>query len=478
MSIKKNSFVLFITKISRSFLELFTMMILSRYLILEYYGHYREFLVSLQIISVIVPLGISASIIYFLSSKENKRYLPNIYIALFIISFILFALSPIITKIFDLNFKTTFFQENLLKFSIIYMCSIFATVAQNMFIALGKVKFIPIYMLVPNTFWLFGIFYSVLSHKSLDFIFTLFLIRFVLYTVITIALTFEKFEFKDINLKRMKSIFLFGLPVGVSNIIGLINTNIDKLIIGNFYDSETFAVFANGAYEMPFLSIIGGSLFNILIPTMKKHFDNNRKEELIRLWIKAGNVMITIMVPIAVSLLIFSKPLVILLFSEKYIKSVPYFALYQVKLLGRIYLYGSLFLAVGKSRLYMYNATITMTLNLILDIIFVKLFGPIGAVIATVVSTYVLVILQIFQISKILNTTIKKIYPWKEWIKAISIVFTIDFAIFYVYSIFSDSSLIGFVLFGISLILSFGILNKLINDEILKYILRIFGKFK
>lgn len=478
MSIQKYSSIMVISKLSKSLLDVFSIMILSRYLLIDQYGFYRQFLVSQQILIAIISLGIPASTMYFLSSEKKKEYLPNVYFVLGLISFSTILLSPLITKLFDLNFDTSFFQQNLLKLSFIYALSVFVTASENMIIALKKIKYMPIYILIPNIFWLLGVFLSWVLKKDLDFVLMIFLIRFLLYFFITIIFIKEKFEFKYVSKKRIKDVFLFGLPVGVSSMIGLFSTNIDKLVIGNLYDTETFAIFSNGAYEIPFLGIIGGSLFNVMIPSLKKYFDDGKKEKVNLLWNKAGWAMITIIIPIASIFIIFSETAILFLFSEKYLESVPFFRLYQVKLFFRIFLYGSFFISAGKSRLYMYNAAISMFLNLILDIILVIYVGPIGAVIATVISTFALVILQIFQISRILKLGIKDVFPWKKWSLSIIITLLISFIFYYIYNFITDNVFVGLGFMALSFLTSFIVLSKFIDDQILKYFFSLIRKRK
>jgi len=281
----------------------------------------------------------------------------------------------------------------------------------------------------------------------------------------------ERFEFSQITKKRIKAVLLFGLPVGVSAIIGKFSSNIDKLVIGNFYDSQTFAVFSNGAYEIPFLAIIGGSLFNVLIPSLKKEFENKSKERVLKLWKKAGLSMISIIVPIAATFVVFAKPSVLFLFSEKYIEAVPYFRLYQIRLFFRIFLYGSFFIAAGKSKLYMYNAAISMIMNLILDIVLVSLIGPIGAVLATLLSVLILVLLQLTQISRILSVSIKEVYPWKKWSISIVIALFISTILYLLSSLISSNIILWLFFMGISFIINFFVLSKFIDSQILDYLL-------
>ncbi len=469
MSIKKNSMLMVFSKFLKAFLDIFSIMLLSRYLMVEQYGFYRQFIISDQIIISIFALGLPASTMYFLSSKNKDKYLPNVYVVLAVVSILPLFLSGIISNIFDINFKTDFFSNNIMLLAFIYSASIFVNSSENMIIAMKKTKYMPIYVTIPSTFWLLGILFSWYFKKDLIFILIISLIRYLIYLIITIFFISQRFNFRNINFEKMKEVFLFGIPVGVSSMIGLISTNIDKLVIGNFYDIETFAIFSNGAYEIPFLTIISGSLFSVVIPSLKELFESNKTKEINLLWNKAGTAMITIIIPLASTCILFAETIVLFLFSEKYIASIPYFMLYQTKLFARIFLYGSFFIAAGKSKLYMYNAIFSMSLNFILDIILVQVIGPIGAVIATVISVFVLVMLQILQISKILSMSIKEVYPWKKWFISIIITLFLSYIIRIIYTSISSNIFVGLIFMTLSFIVSFLVLSKFIDNQIESY---------
>jgi len=472
-SIKANSTYMLISKMSKTVLDIVAVMLLARALSVQEYGFYKQFLVSQQILTAVMSLGISSSTIFYLSSEKKKEYLVNVYVSLGIISVLTILITPLSAKLFDLNFKTDFFTANWLELAVVYALSVFVTASENMLIALDKLRYMPIYVLVPSAFWTIGIAVSLIFKTNINFVLMIFLIRYLLYFILTIVFAHEKFDFKELSKNRMKEILLFGLPVGVSSMIGLFSSNISKLVVGNLYDTETFAIFSNGAYEIPLLGIIGSSLFSVIIPQLKNHFDMKKFDDVNKLWNKAGLSMIPIIVSLASIFIVFSKPIVLFLFSEKYIESVPYFSLYQVSLFFRIYSYGSFFIAAGKSKLYMINAAISMVLNLVLDITLAILIGPIGAIIAGLISTFVLVILQIYQVSRILNMSILRIYPWKEWTLSIGLSLFVSGGFYIVYNFLATSMYIGLGFAILSFTISFLVLSKFVDNQVLEYALSI-----
>ena len=114
---------------------------------------------------------------------------------------------------------------------------------------------------------------------------------------------------------------MFSVPIGLASIIGVININLDKLITGKLLSKEEFAMIATASYEIPVLGLIGMSLFNILIPSLKDKYNVSNNREIIDLWMRAGKVMITIIVPITIALIIFAKEVIVILFSDNFLNA-------------------------------------------------------------------------------------------------------------------------------------------------------------
>lgn len=451
-------------------------MILSRYLEIADYGIYRQIVISQQLVVSVLTLGIPNAALYYLSSKKEKEYLINLYTMLFSISFLVLLISPILTNLFYLNFKVIFFRKNELIIGLIYSLSIFSSVAENVLVALNKIKNVAVYALIPTTFWLVGLLVLYTSKYTVQNILTLMILRYLVGIILLVMFTYKEINFRFLNIKKIRDILVFGIPIGLSSMLGILNKNVDKLIVGYFVNNTDFAVFSNGAYEIPFLSLITSSLYTVLIPQMAKLNEIKDTKNIKKLWLRAGNIMITIMIPLASTFIFFSKPFILFMFSNKYLDSVEYFRIYQIMLYFRIYVYGSVFVATKNSKLYLTNALYSLVFNFVLDILLVIKFGPLGAVAATVMTTVFSIFLQLKYIKDILKIKFVEVFPWKNWILAIALTILINSVLYTIYHLISNNVYMGLLFMMMSFILSFYVLSKKVNGEILDYSVSILKK--
>lgn len=465
MSLKRKSLLLFSSKLLNAFFSIVLIAILSRYLTKNYYGQYKQFTMITVLITSIFSMGLPGAALYFISKRNRKLFSINIFtITIAIALFLLLCGKPICLAL-DILYKTIFFSEHWLLLSLSFTLSIISMPVINILIATERIKLIPIITIVPNIIMLLSIVAIILFELPLIAILMLFVGKQLIIVLISVAIFSHDLNLKAISGKKIKEIIIFAIPLGLSGIIGIVNTNIDKLLIRYFYQEETFAVFSNGAYELPFLGLIAGSLYSVMIPNLKKYYKAGKIKELTALWLKSGKVLITIMVPIGVSFILFARPFVIFLFSESYTDSTTIFMIYQIRILFRIYIYGSLFTACGKNLIYSLNVLINFLINFILDIVLIKLIGPPGAAIATVIALLFLIVLQNYQLSKLLKSPLSSYYPLKEWLLSIIISTAVTFVIWLPYN-YLRNEILGLFLLVFSCTINIVLLNLLVSNEL------------
>ncbi|MCU5552163.1 hypothetical protein BK742_19735 [Bacillus thuringiensis serovar pingluonsis] len=480
MDNKIKSIVLLLSKTFTVCLNLISIMIISRYLSVEVFSEYRQIIIAITLVVSIASLGLPSAALYFMSSEKRNIYLPNFYVVMLVLNILLIPVCALGIYYFDYNFNTDLFTNYFWLFLILFLLSFTNASIENIFIAFNQFKLIILVSLLPNFFFIVQLLLFLYGGKGIKGIVLALLLREVLKIVILFYFIYKtKFEIRDVSLVKIREIIMFSVPIGLASIIGVININLDKLITGKLLSKEEFAMIATASYEIPVLGLIGMSLFNILIPSLKNKYNESNNREIIDLWMRAGKVMITIIVPITIALIIFAKEVIVILFSDNFLNATNLFRIYQLNALARIYYYGAFFLALGLNRLYTINSIINLISNLFISFFLIIKFGVVGAAIAIVINTYFLVFIQCYQIAKTLDVNIKQIFPVYELIKGIVITGSITLSIYGIYIyIFTFNLWIGLIMMILAVIICVIVLNLCINDEILKYGNKIFWKLR
>lgn len=481
MDNKSKSIVLFISKCVTVCINIVTMMLITRALTTMEYSDFKQIFTQVTMVCSIFSMGIPYSVLYFFSSDEKKKeYLINVFVAITIVCLIIFILSAPIFRVFDNTFNTNIFTNNFLLVLIFTLLSFITFNIENIFIGYDSYIFLLINAVLPNTVFFIILIASYKNEITFLSVINIYIIKELIKVILLLIFSVkQKIDFNMINLNRIKQIFIFGVPIGLSSIIGSLNINIDKIVAGKFVTKETFALLATASYEIPIMSLIGVSLFNVMIRPLKDYLNNKKYNESIKLWLRCGEIMTTVVVPMIIALIIFAPEVIKILFSDKYIEATNVFRIYQVNALTRIYIYGTFFLAANKSKLYSINSLISLLSNIILSLLLVKPLGIYGVAIATVMSNLILIFIQNYQVSRIVGKNIIEVYPYKSFFIGIIISLLVNVFIYSIYNLlFEGMMVIAIVFIVISVILSFGVLSFCVNKEILQYLVNIVNRLK
>src|SRR5690606_39621704 len=102
-----------------------------------------------------------------------------------------------------------------------------------------------------------------------------------------------------------------------------------------------------------------------------------------------------ITLPIILVMMIFSGPLIEILFTQKYIDAIPIFQTYLLVGLWRNTQYGALIIASGKTKWTFYYSVIGLIFNTIVSLLLFHFFGVIGIAWGGFLSATLLSLLQL-----------------------------------------------------------------------------------
>ena len=320
-----DSFFLTFVKIVTTFTAIIQTKILATGLTLTEYGTYSQANIIVSLGASVLLLGFGDSINYFYNNKtvnndekERISFVNTIYF-LEIILGIVFALVVIIGR----NLVSAYFDNAMLSViitivSIKPMLDNILAFYQILYVSVGKAKIIAIRNLAVTILRIILMYVSVYVFENIIWIFWSLILLDVLQ-LLFFKLLFAKDGFWvnpfRFNIKKVKAILTYGLPMGVFALTNQLTRDIDKLIIGRFSDTETMAIYANCSKLLPF-DIIVMSFATVLIPYITRYISEKKKEETVKLfsnyikigyysvWILGTAVLITIYLIVCLNLLV------------------------------------------------------------------------------------------------------------------------------------------------------------------------------
>ena len=214
----------------------------------------------------------------------------------------------------------------------------------------------------------------------------------------TPALTFSKRSFKEL--------FSFGGFILLSNLINTFCNNIQGLLIGKLYNPATMGYFSKAKGTEELSSTFVSTVINqVSYPVLSEAQNDNAL--MIRMLKKFIGVLAYVTFPIMLLLILLAKPLFVLLYSDRWLPSVPYFQILCIAGIA-ICLQGinySAVAAIGKSKDLFKWTVIKRLVALCFVVGGLALWGITGILIGTVIGTFFVYFVNAGLVSKHIGYT-------------------------------------------------------------------------
>jgi O-antigen/teichoic acid export membrane protein len=426
-SILKKTVAVSIGNFSHTFQRLGLTFFLSRLLSQYDYGTYQQVWLFYGLVSEFFILGIPGGLLYFIPRLDRHRHktlvLQN-YLLLGVIGVIFAAATWISAEFVAQRFNNPALGKYLQIFCIYPILALPTASFTLLLVAEDRSSWAAIYSWLQTILFIF--FALIPAFLKMDLAWILWAIN--VYTLVlfllVIGVTMKMYQgipyHWDFGI--MRGLLAYSIPLGLSGSLTSISKLFDRAIISFLYPPDRYAIYVNGAFEVPFIELITGSLMTVLIPEFVKMLKDGKMTKVIwELWSKAAEKTALAIFPITVFLIMFSEDTIILLFSEKYLASTPVFVIYLLITPMRIVQYGVILRAIGRSELILWISIGRLVFDIGLGIAAALVIGFLGPAIEYVVMAYVMAGTYLLVIVKITKINFSKIMPWSGLVKIMTI---------------------------------------------------------
>jgi len=207
------------------------------------------------------------------------------------------------------------------------------------------------------------------------------------------------------SISRFKLLYSFGWKLLACDLIYTLSNNLRSLAIGKKYTSADLAFYDRGQqFTNMIIGNIDNALINVLFPAISKYQDNKAEvKSITRRAIKTGSFILS---PILVGLAAASKPLIILLLTDKWVEVVPYLQMFCLAYLFQPMQSSNLqaLKAIGRSDINLKLEIIKNTYGVIILLVSIVFFNdPFVVAVGFVLSTLISVLVNAVPSSKLLD---------------------------------------------------------------------------
>jgi len=429
---------------------------LTRLLLKEDYGTYQQLVMIYSIIQAILLLGIPQSLLYYYprSEKENHSLLIKqtwsivAYSAIFVI---------IATWGSSELMKNMFPEHHLQPF--IFLIGVYTGIMllvmplQNLLVLEGKeslamktmIGFTVIDIIVlPSAAWFnpstLGMVHGIIATA-------------ILKAILVLGYIYLNYLNKEhLGNTYYKEQLAYGIPVGLTAMIGIINVNVDKYLVAMFFSTSVFGVYYLGSLWAPIFGWLTQSASQVIIPRLSKAHKDKNLTEMRDLYNKSTEKLSFLFFPLTIFLILMAEPLIITMFTEKFIDTIPIFTIYMILLPTYPFRIGWILMASGQTKFLLRLAILMSATNILLSYYLITTLDGenrlLGIPFATVTVTWLSMFIIVYQSVSTLESRISEVYPWKKIFTIIGISLLSGIPVFALLS-FNLPSLVLLVASGI-----------------------------
>jgi O-antigen/teichoic acid export membrane protein len=402
--------------------RLLIVIVVARFVSKDVYGTYNQMFLVFGVLSPIFLAGIPGSLLYFfpnLRSDKKKGFIEQTDALMSILGLLYGILIFIFADTISMYFSNPALATALKIFSLYPFLNFATSTFQSYLVVREKTKIAPLFFIT-----------SAFSKLSLIAIFLIFLptsdglaMAAVLsqvptYLFIMVALIKDRINIltglTNLRWKSVKGQLSYSVPLGLAGMIGIFAYQIDKLLVSLNFTPEVYAIYAVGAFEIPVVALIGQSVNNVLVPEISRNYKDGNYKEISRLWSESLRKMALIIFPIFAVLYILADLVILALFTDKYIESVPLFRIYLYLMPIRIASYGLILRAIGKTKIDFIASIFFLVINFVVSYYLMMAMGLVGPAIGTVITTIVLAMFYLLSIKKNTSLKLDELLPVKK----------------------------------------------------------------
>jgi O-antigen/teichoic acid export membrane protein len=219
----------------------------------------------------------------------------------------------------------------------------------------------------------------------------------------------------------IREIFKFAIPLGLTDIVSVVNNRIDRYLILVTMTVAVFAEYQVGAWQIPFVVTIPYAVGAAYTPRFRELFKDGRFREGIAIWRLSITKVSLVVAPITAVFIVAAEETIALLFTDEYSAATVVFRLYCVFTLGRVAAFGSVIVAAGKPGYVLKAAFFSLLSNIAISVPLVLLIGFPGPALGTAIAFIPTVGFYCWCIARSCGISIKETFPLLSYLRVLGV---------------------------------------------------------
>ena len=212
----------------------------------------------------------------------------------------------------------------------------------------------------------------------------------------------------------IKQLLQYGKYSFGTSMTAVVSSSIDQMMIGSLVSATSAGIYNIAVRVTNMINIPTNAMATIVFPQSARRLENFGDVGVKSLYEKSVGTVLAMLFPAIVIAYVFAGPVIHFIGDERYPESIP---LLQLTLLSAFFIpftkqFGTILESTGRVKLNFYATVISVILNVVVNYVFIRYWGIIGAAMAMLVSYLILFTATYFILKKILGISMVAVWRY------------------------------------------------------------------
>jgi len=204
----------------------------------------------------------------------------------------------------------------------------------------------------------------------------------------------------------------YAIPFGFAIVVGILQTNLHSYAVSHYFDAATFAIYSVGCLQIPIVDFIITPASSVMMVRMSERIGQGRSGDLLAMWHDMSRKLALMFVPLVTLLLLNAHNIIVLLFTDRYLGSVPIFMVWTTAILFATLPTDAVLRVFAQTRFLLILNIISLGFIAFAMRWFLARFDLIGAVLITVLTAALSKALALVKVKWLLRIPMRNLLPW------------------------------------------------------------------
>jgi O-antigen/teichoic acid export membrane protein len=215
-----------------------------------------------------------------------------------------------------------------------------------------------------------------------------------------------------LDLVLFKSQMAYALPFASAIFVEIVQASLPQYAVSHLFSPATFAIFSVGCLQIPLVGFAASPTCDVMMVKMQERLAEGRKPAVLAVWHDTTWKLALLFFPLVTFSVVAARQIIVLLFTEKYVASVPIFMAWSTMILLSILQVDGVMRVFAQTRFLL--ALNLMRLAIIAGLLKWSLseFGLLGPVLAIALATLVFKAAALIRMKRLLDIGAAQLLPW------------------------------------------------------------------